>query len=158
MDSLCHSFIHLLLWAHVWIIVHVFKNMSVRWINSLRGQQRSTGSSSSPASCYADSQRNDIRTFSQHGGPMPETVAKQFLHLSNHPTVTARDGPAEEGEEGRKDEADSRQRAVRLLWLALKRLEIRQMWWGKSQNVDGEKVQAAYAVTTICLISVWWWG
>lgn len=41
---------------------------------------------------------------------MSETVAKQFLHLSNHPTVTARDGPAEEGEEGRKDEADSRQR------------------------------------------------
>lgn len=38
-----------------------------------------------------------------------ETVAKQFLHLSNHSTVTATDGPAEEGEKGRKHKANSRQ-------------------------------------------------
>lgn len=33
---------------------------------------------------------------------LSETVAKQFLHLSNHSAVTATQGPAEGGEKGRK--------------------------------------------------------
>lgn len=53
------------------------------------------------AGCYADPQGSDITMFSQHGGPS-ETVAKQFLHLSNRTALNAKEGPGEEEEEQRK--------------------------------------------------------
>lgn len=45
---------------------------------------------------------------------LSETVAKQFLHLSNHSTVTTKEGPAEEGQKRRKAlmETQASQQAV----------------------------------------------
>ena len=60
---------------------------------------RQTGAGPLPvlAGCYAIVREVTSECLVSTAAPS-ETVAKQFLHLSNHSTVTATEGPAEEKE------------------------------------------------------------
>lgn len=67
---------------------------------------------------------------------LSETVAKQFLHLSNRSTVTETDSWVEKDEDGRKHEAYRKHRQVELSVVGEARKKVWLVKWKQTFSID----------------------